>query len=155
MPIFGKQPLTLCKIIMKEQDIVALLESHDIKPTANRIVVAKVLYASMMPMSMTELENKILTIDKSNIFRTLTLFKSNHLVHVIEDGSGGVKYELCHSHHEVVDDDMHAHFHCEVCGRTFCLDHVPIPMIEMPDGYMVNTVNYLVKGICPACKEKC
>lgn len=140
---------------MKEQDIISLLESHDIKPTANRIVVAKILYSSIMPLSMTELENKILTIDKSNIFRTLTLFKSNHLVHVIEDGSGGVKYELCHSHHEVVDDDMHAHFHCEVCGRTLCLDHVPIPMIEMPDGYIVHSVNYLVKGICPTCREKC
>ena len=42
-----------------------LLASHEIKPTANRIVVVKALAAAERPMSLSELEYKILSIDKS------------------------------------------------------------------------------------------
>ncbi|MBQ9637260.1 MAG: transcriptional repressor [Prevotella sp.] len=127
-----------------------LLTEHGVKPTANRIVVAHALASAMRPMSLSELERDIQTIDKSNIFRALTLFREQHLVHVIEDGDG-VRYELCHSHDHRHDDDQHPHFHCEHCHRTFCLDHVEIPAIALPDGYRQSSVNYVVKGTCPAC----
>ena len=68
------------------KNLEEFLEKHAIKPTANRIVVLKALDTAGRPMSLTELENKIMTIDKSGIFRTLTLFRDSHLVHVIEDG---------------------------------------------------------------------
>ena len=96
---------------MSGEECETLLASHDIKPTANRIVVAKTLAAAERPMSLSELEYKILSIDKSSVFRVLTLFREHHLVHVIEDGGDGVRYELCHSHdgHQE-DDDQHVHF---------------------------------------------
>ena len=128
-----------------------LLSAHGIKPTANRIVVVRALDSAMRPMSLTELERKIVTIDKSNIFRTLTLFREQHLVHVIEDGSDGVRYELCHSHSHDHDDDQHPHFHCTRCKRTFCLDHTEIPPISIPEGYEMHAANYIVKGLCPEC----
>ena len=114
-------------------DFEALLVAHDIKPTANRIVVAKTLAAAERPMSLSELEYKILSIDKSGVFRALTLFREHHLVHVIEDGGDGVRYELCLSHdgHEH-DDDQHVHFYCEACHRTFCINDVPIPASSCP-----------------------
>lgn len=130
------------------------LEKHGVKATANRIVVAKALGDAAQPLSMSELEAKILTIDKSGIFRALMLFKEQHLVHVIEDGSSGVKYELCHSHNRNHDDDAHPHFHCEVCGRTFCIDSVKMPKIELPEGFVAKSVNHIVKGICHDCSMK-
>ena len=69
---------------MDEAACVALLEEHGVRPTANRIVVAKALASSIQPQSLAELERKISTIDKSNVFRALTLFKEHHLVHAIE-----------------------------------------------------------------------
>jgi Fur family ferric uptake transcriptional regulator len=96
---------------MSEEKSTQLLEQHHIKPTANRIVIAKALAAASRPLSLTELEQKILTIDKSNIFRALNIFKENHLVHVI-DSVEGTKYELCHSHHPMHDEDLHPHFYC-------------------------------------------
>ena len=118
---------------MSSEDCEALLVAHDIKPTANRIVVAKTLAAAERPMSLSELEYKILSIDKSGVFRALTLFREHHLVHVIEDGGDGVRYELCLSHdgHEH-DDDQHVHFYCEACHRTFCINDVPIPASSCP-----------------------
>ena len=133
------------------KNLEEFLEKHAIKPTANRIVVLKALDTAGRPMSLTELENKIMTIDKSGIFRTLTLFRDSHLVHVIEDVGDGVRYELCHSRHHDVDDDLHVHFFCEQCQRTFCLDHLPVPSIALPIGFVMHSANYLVKGICPEC----
>jgi len=125
-----------------------------VKPTANRIVVVKALEAAGRPMSLSELEYKILTIDKSGVFRALTLFKKHHLVHVIEDGGDGVRYELCHSHDGEVDDDLHVHFYCERCRRTYCLEDIPIPEVVLPAGFEMTSVNFMVKGICPQCKNK-
>jgi len=140
--------------MLTEEHCVSLLESHHVKPTANRIVVVKALAAASRPLLLSELEAKIGTIDKSGIFRTLTVFKENHLVHLVEDGCQGVRYELCHSHHADEDDDMHVHFHCEQCHRTFCLDNTPIPTIDLPEGYRMSSANYVVKGICPECAGK-
>ena len=131
-----------------------MLEEHHIKPTANRLIVLRTLDGAGRPMSLTELEHKILTIDKSGIFRTLSLFREQHLVHVIEDGGDGVRYELCHSHDNEVDDDLHVHFYCEQCQQTYCLDHIPVPGIELPEGFVMSSVNYMVKGICPHCAYK-
>ena len=77
---------------MNEATCTQLLEEHGIKPTANRIVVVRELAKSLRPVTLAELETRILTIDKSNIFRALTLFREHHLVHVIEGGSEGVRY---------------------------------------------------------------
>lgn len=130
------------------------LEGHDIKPTTNRILVVKELMASDRPLSLSELERKILTVDKSGIFRTLILFRDHHLVHVIEGGAEGVKYELCHSHDHHQDTDLHPHFFCEECQQTFCLDNLELPEIELPEGYDAHSMNLILKGRCPSCNKK-
>lgn len=141
--------------MLSQQECEALLREHGVKPTANRIVIVKELSVAERPMSLTELEYKILSIDKSGVFRTLALFREHHLVHVIEDGGDGVRYELCHSHdgHEH-DDDQHVHFFCEVCHRTFCISDMPIPSVMLPEGYTLTSINYMAKGLCPECANK-
>ena len=140
--------------MMDENRCVQLLEEHGVKPTANRIVVVKALAAAGRPMSLSELEYKILTIDKSGVFRCLTLFKEHRLVHVIEDGGDGVRYELCHSHDSETDEDLHVHFFCERCRRTYCLENIAIPEVALPEGFEQCSVNFMVKGICLDCKGK-
>lgn len=136
---------------MDEAKSIEMLLEHGIRPTANRIMMVKALAKAEHPMTMIELEDLVDTIDRSNIFRTLTLFREQHLVHVMEDGADAVRYELCHSHDEL-DDDVHAHFYCERCGKTYCLNDIPIPTVGLPEGYRMFTINYLVKGICPKCQ---
>ncbi len=136
---------------MNDNFIEELFEHHGIKPTANRQLVARALADSRRPLSLAELEERLVTLDRSSIFRVLTLFRDQHLVHVIEGGSEGVHYELCQSHSHETDDDQHAHFHCEVCHRTFCLQEIPVPEVALPEGYTATSASYLIKGICPAC----
>ena len=138
---------------MDEATCVRLLEEHDIKPTANRIVVAKALASSMNPQSLAELERRIVTIDKSDVFRALMLFKEHHLVHAIEGSSDGTRYELCHSHSHEHDDDQHPHFFCEICQQTYCLEGTEMPALTLPEGFEAHSANYMIKGICPHCKK--
>lgn len=132
-------------------DLEELFARHGVKPTANRLLIARALQEAGRPLSMTELEAQLETIDKSNVFRALTAFKDAHLVHALEDAGDGVRYELCHSHSSE-DDDVHVHFYCTRCHRTYCLEDTPVPPVEVPEGYEAESVSYLVKGVCPQCR---
>ena len=139
---------------MEERHLLELMEHHGVRPTPNRILIARALSAAEWPMSMTELEVRLETIDKSNIFRALQAFREAHLVHVLEDTGDGVRYELCRSHHDDEDDDLHVHFYCEKCHRTFCLEDIPVPPVTIPDSFEPRSVNYLIKGICGDCRPQ-
>jgi Fur family ferric uptake transcriptional regulator len=100
-----------------------------------------------------ELERRIISIDKSNIFRALVLFREQHLVHAIEGSSDGTKYELCYSHDHEHDDDQHPHFYCEKCQQTYCLNDAELPEILLPQGFEAHSSNLMIKGLCPHCKK--
>jgi len=129
-----------------------VMRQHDIRPTANRLLVMKTLYQASRPLSLSEIEELLVTLDKSSIFRVLTLFKEKHLIHAIENGNNTIVYELCLSHNNETDDDTHVHFFCEKCKNTFCLTEINIPAVILPEGYKLQTANYLIKGICPNCQ---
>lgn len=130
-----------------------LLELHGVKATVNRLLIARALDEAGRPLSMTELEERLETIDKSSVFRTLMVFRDAHLVHVLEDAGDGVRYELCHSRHEDHDDDLHVHFYCVKCHKTYCLEDVPVPPVSVPEGYVARQASYLIRGLCPLCAE--
>ena len=138
---------------MDEATCISLLQVHGIKPTANRILVAKALASSIQPQSLAELERRIISIDKSNIFRALVLFREQHLVHAIEGSSDGTKYELCYSHDHEHDDDQHPHFYCEKCQQTYCLNDAELPEILLPQGFEAHSSYLMIKGLCPHCKK--
>lgn len=127
-----------------------------IRPTANRILVLRALRDAGSPMSMSDLERTVQTLDKSSIFRALTLLLDKGMVHALEDGRGIVRYEPCaHPARDgAADDDRHVHFYCEVCQQVTCLTGVAIPMVEIPAGFRATSVNYMIKGVCPDCADK-
>ncbi len=139
---------------MNEKHGEELLLRHDIRPTAVRLLVLQAVNRFDDTFSLADLEAATETIDKSSIFRTLTLFAAHHLLHIVEDGSGATKYCLCRNDHDCTPDELHCHFHCERCGRTYCLEQTHIPAIDCPEGFEVHQINYLVKGLCPDCRTK-
>ncbi|MDE7413345.1 MAG: transcriptional repressor [Muribaculaceae bacterium] len=131
-----------------------MLTEKGIRPTSNRLLVGRELMRASHPISLADLEIALDTIDKASIFRVLDLFRKKEMVHVVDDGSRSLKYELCNSHNHHISDDRHAHFHCDNCGRTFCLEEIMTPVVELPAGFTFRTANYVINGLCPDCSKR-
>lgn len=136
------------------EEFLKKLESREIKPTAIRLLVLRVMSSSDHAVSLSELEQSLVTVDKSTIFRTLMLFLSHHLIHGIADGSGVLKYAVCPDDCQCQSSELHTHFYCVRCQKTFCLTGLPAPIVKLPAGFSVDSVNYVIKGICPECNGK-
>lgn len=139
---------------MNSQDMISRLESKGIRPTANRILVMKTLMGEQTPQSLSNLERKMVSMDKSSIFRTLTLFLEHDVVHAFEDGRGVLCYELCEEKGACDHHDGHIHFYCESCQRSFCMEDIHIPSFELPEGFYPHSISFVIKGECPDCRKK-
>lgn len=144
----------VCTIFVRMKEPTDILQSHGIAPTPMRILVLRCLMDSDRTLSLRELEELLHPADRSTIFRTLTLFEREHLIHCIADGGGAVRYEACHSHHHDVCDDRHVHFRCVRCGRTLCMPQQKVPSFNLPEGYSVHYVDCVVTGVCANCAQQ-
>lgn len=126
-----------------------ILQHHNIRPTANRILVYRAIQHRSETFSLADVESWLPDMERSSIFRSLRLFTEHNLLHEIADGSGSEKYCLCRcddAHHL-----NHIHFACTQCGTTYCLEDQTIPIVTLPQGFLPNEYEYIVKGICPRC----
>ena len=139
---------------MSNNDVEDILTRKEVKPTSNRILVMRELIKASHPVSLADLEISLgFSMDKASIFRVLELFSEKDIIHVIEDGSRSLKYELCHSgtHHTIAD--QHVHFYCERCKETYCFESERVPLVNIPEGFYPHSINYMIKGICPKCSK--
>lgn len=127
------------------------LLARDIKPTAIRLLVLKAMENYPQAFSLADLEDKLDTIDKSSLFRTITLFHKRHLIHSIDDGSGSMKYSVCRDSCMCELEDLHVHFNCTRCHKTFCLESISIPQVKLPKDFLLESINFVMKGLCSQC----
>lgn len=135
------------------KEIESILIGKGIRPTPSRILIMKVLKDSSKPLSALEIEERLQTIDRSSITRTLPILLKADLLHTISDGSGAMKYEACECHDHSHHSDRHAHFYCRVCRQTTCLSEIELEMPELPTGYEAENQSFVISGICPNCKK--
>lgn len=128
-----------------------VLMQHGVRPTAVRLMVYRAIAGMRDTFSMGDVETALDTVDKSTVFRTLSLFAAHHLLHETEDGSGSKKYCLCHNDHVCSIEELHCHFYCENCHKTFCIGEESIPVVNAPAGFAVSGIHYLMKGLCADC----
>lgn len=135
---------------MDEERLSKLLEHFGVRATPVRFLLYKALEKETSAVSLTDLETELGTVDKSSIFRNLQLFLETGLIHQIQDGSGVAKYALNQSLGK-----SHAHFTCEVCGETICLESLSLDLhdLPLPEGYEAGGYTLLIKGLCPRCKR--
>ncbi len=136
---------------MKETD--KKLTVRNIKPTAMRELVLKVLTEQDRAISLADIEQKFDNADKTTLYRTLKTFEENKLIHSIDDGTGSLKYALCKESCQCHPEDLHVHFLCTKCQHTYCLNDISIPTIDLPMNFKLNTINMVVKGICSSCDK--
>lgn len=129
------------------------LKQRNIKPTAMRQLVLQVLTDQKTAISLSELEQKFEKADKATLYRTLKTFEAKKLIHSIDDGTGSVKYALCHESCECNPKDLHVHFLCTKCKNTYCLNELSVPEINLPANFSLESINMVVKGICSSCRK--
>jgi Fur family transcriptional regulator, ferric uptake regulator len=128
------------------------LKSRNIRPTAMRVLVLKVLSEQTSAVSLSDMEEIFEKADKVTLYRTLKTFEENKLIHRIDDGTGSVKYALCKESCQCQPEDLHIHFLCTKCHQTFCLTDVPVPTVNLPTRFTLENINMVVKGICANCQ---
>lgn len=138
---------------MENVEIIKKLEQKGIKATTNRILVYKTMISKAIPLSLGNLEELMVSMDKSSIFRVLTLFLEHDVVHAFEDGRGVLNYELCGEDGKCDHHDGHIHFYCESCQRSFCLEDINIPNFDLPAGFYPHSISFVIKGECPECAK--
>ena len=89
--------------------------------------------------------------DRVTVYRTLQTFVEKGIIHTIPTSDNSVRYALCKDCEEGHHHDDHVHFVCSNCGKTICLDDVISPRIELPEGFIANTVQVLINGTCNEC----
>ena len=136
---------------MKKSD--ERLKSRNIKPTAMRELVLKILGEQDVAISLADLEQKFEKVDKVTLYRTLKTFEENKLIHSIDDGAGSVKYALCNETCQCHPKDLHVHFLCSKCKQTYCLNDIPVPSVNLPTHFTLENINMVVKGICSNCHK--
>lgn len=137
-------------IISPEQS----LDNAGVRVTAVRLLIWKTIRNGFHDaFSLADLETVLPTVDRSTLFRNLSVLTEAHLLHEIDDGSGSQKYCVCH-----LDDTRHCqghiHLTCRICHRTYCLTNVKIPPVPLPEGFVQEETEYVVKGICKECSTK-
>ncbi|CAH8281824.1 Fur family ferric uptake transcriptional regulator [Mariniflexile fucanivorans] len=135
-------------------EIEKTLNSFNVRPTAMRILIYKFLTERKIAVTLSDIENAFEKADRTTLYRTIKTFEENDIVHQIDDGTGITKYALCEQGCNCnIKTDLHLHFHCNNCNETVCLTEHKIPQIKVPEGYLAEDVNLVVKGICDKCSS--
>ncbi|QNR25887.1 MULTISPECIES: Fur family transcriptional regulator [Croceimicrobium] len=130
-----------------------ILRSHGLRRTLGRIQVLHFVMQQKAAVSHSELsqafEGKL---DRASLYRTLQDFEQQGLIHKVPDDVVSVKYAYCHGscspeHHH----DSHLHFKCHNCDQTYCLEENTLPKIAVPEGFIPESTEVLIHGICRAC----
>lgn len=136
-------------------DVKDVLKEHKLRLTDARVDVLNLFMAQDHALSHADLEEKLQEdYDRVTLYRTLNSFLEKGLVHKVPVDDGSTRYALCSDgcddHHH---DDDHIHFKCTECGQTQCLENMPLPKVKLPDGYILQDVNFLVQGVCKGCNQ--
>lgn len=135
------------------QKVINKLEAHDVRKTAVRKqVLSLFLEEEGKALSNSDIEEQLEAIDRITLYRTLRTFEEKGLIHQAVDSTGTNKYALCLSdctthHHE----DRHAHFQCNTCGETTCLESKIPASYEVPSGYEIQQAHLVLEGTCIKC----
>ena len=136
-------------------EIEKTLQNKSVRPTAMRILIYNYMAEKEIAVALTDIENAFAKADRTTLYRTLKTFEENGIVHQIDDGTGISKFALCEAGCNCkIEQDLHLHFHCTNCNETVCLTAHKIPHINLPEGYIAEDVNLVLKGMCEKCSRR-
>ena len=133
-------------------DAYSKLESHNIKPSVQRIAIMNYLLENRTHPSAdeiyTNLSKTIPTLSKTTVYNTLSLLSENGAALMLTIDQCKVCFDG--------DTSPHTHFYCKKCGKIYDLPLKP-SVKELMDldfeGHDITEVYLYYTGVCKECTK--
>ena len=130
---------------------VEVLNSHHLKRTSCREGIIEVIMTADQALSENEIREQLSgNYDRTTFYRSFKTLEKHKIIHKIFIDNQTAKYALDNS---ITHKKEHPHFYCNDCHAVQCLESVPIHGFQLPDGFMEDEIEILIKGICASCKK--
>jgi Fur family ferric uptake transcriptional regulator len=131
-----------------------ILKKNQLSVTEGRKKILDLFLTSPGALAHADIEKSTdASFDRVTVYRTLQTFVEKGIIHNIPTTDNSILYALCKDNCEAGHHhDDHVHFICDVCDKTICLDHVSIPEVKLPKGFIQKQTDVVVSGICDECK---
>ncbi|MTI31586.1 Fur family transcriptional regulator [Xanthovirga aplysinae] len=131
-----------------------LLHAHNLRKTPIRTEMLEMFMDHDFALSANNVITKMMgRYNRVTIYRALNSFEEHGILHRASEDGHGIKYAMCGPHcPDQLHLDKHAHFVCDECHHTYCLEEVKVPNVELSNEFSVRHANYNLSGICKKCK---
>lgn len=142
----------------------ARLRGMGSRVTTARVRVLAALMASGQPLSHHDIEQALsftADFDRVTLYRVLEWLVRQGLAHRVAGNDRAWRFSVVGDQPRMGDragakaaHDRHAHFHCNDCGKVYCLDTIEAGVLDVPvpRGYRPETLELTLKGHCAHCK---
>jgi len=129
-----------------------LLKINNLTITKSRVKVLRIFLRINRPLSLKTIRLTFQDLDRVTLFRILSVFERNNIIHAIKLENGEKLYALCNhecnkSYNHVHD---HVHFYCQKCHDVSCLSVDKFPTLSAPN-YIFKKIDINVSGLCLKC----
>ncbi len=126
-----------------------ILHQHKLKRTGCREGILEVISEAGHPLSENEIRGRLTeNFDRTTFYRSFKTLLDNNILHKIVVDNQLIKYALGKSAGNTIN---HAHFYCSSCNALECLEPVPLKLPGIPEGYLVQETEIIIKGLCSQC----
>jgi len=130
------------------QPAISLLQEHQIRPSAQRLLVFNYLRSVCCHPSVDAIYQALLpdnpTLSRTTVYNTLELLVSHGLALSLDFGEGFLRYDG--------DVKPHSHFKCTGCGAVIDIEGVPKGCESLaPKGAQVSFASLYLFGRCAKC----
>lgn len=138
-------------------DLESVFHDHGLKKTPFRNELLSLFYNTRSSLTVEEIKSKLgNSKGKVTIYRALDAFEKSGLIHKVPDKSNLIRYaSLCNSEFDPHQHTHnHAHFICNNCHETYCIDEIKPPKIKSINGFNIKSSKLTLEGVCSYCQKK-
>jgi len=129
-----------------------IIKSAGLKVTEIRRKMILLLASTDIALSHADIQEELGSgYDKVTIYRNLHTFIKKGVLHQVPNDSRSAKYAFVNPEDKICG--AHAHFICEKCGNTYCLEMLQKTKVELPEKFTLHTISIVAEGVCSMCDK--
>ncbi|MBN2813145.1 MAG: transcriptional repressor [Bacteroidales bacterium] len=129
-----------------------LLHRHKLKKTPVRLGIINALQQSGTPLAEGDIRKALGDIyDRVTFYRSIQTLLLSGIVHRIVADNTTIRYALKYNTDGNKRKTDHAHFFCRRCNTVVCLNEVSTRKYKVPEGFIAEQCEVIIKGLCNKC----